>query len=131
MTTAFLLGRIIFGFYWLNNAYAHLFKSPGPIGYAQSKGISPGTAKLAVLGTGILMLIGGLSMLLGYQPAFGIACLIIFLVGVSFKMHDYWNVADPMQKMGQRINFHKNMALIGALLMMLAIAEPWPLSFSF
>lgn len=126
MALAFLLGRVILGIYWLETAYKHLFKSAGLIGYTQSKGIkSAGTAKLAVWGSGVLALIGGLSIILGYHPHWGIAALILFLIGVSWKIHDYWNVQDPMAKMNDRISFMKNVALIGALLMMFAITEPW------
>lgn len=126
MALAFLLGRVILGIYWLETAYNHLFKSAGLIGYTQSKGIAKAsTAKLAVFGTGILALIGGLTIILGIRPHYGIACLIIFLVGVSWKMHAYWNETEPMAKMNDRIQFMKNMALIGALLMMYAISQPW------
>ena len=127
---AILLGRIIFGLYWLETAYNHLFKAGGLIGYTQSKGgiKSVGMAKLAVYGTGILALIGGLSIIFGYRPHYGIAALVIFLLGVTYKMHAYWKVQDPMQKMGERVNFMKNVALLGALLMMLAITQPWAFS---
>lgn len=132
MTIAFLIGRVILGLYWLNTAYGHIFKSAGMVGYAQSKGVkSAGTAKFAVVGTGILALLGGPSVLVGYRPELGIACLVIFLIGVSWKMHPYWKEADPMAKMGDRVNFWKNMALLGALLAMLAIPLPWVYSLGF
>jgi len=82
ITVAFLAGRIAVGLFFLDAAYKHIFKSAGLVGYAQSKGIKPGTAKFAVISTGILALIGGLSVLLGYRPHYGIACLVIFLLGV-------------------------------------------------
>ena len=123
MITAFMLGRVIVGLYFLEGAYGHLVKPAGLIGYASSKGVK--SPKLAVIGTGILMALGGLSVLLGVRPHYGLALLIIFLLGTSFKMHAYWKETDPMAKMGDRINFTKNMALIGALLMMFAIASPW------
>lgn len=123
MALAFIVGRIIFAVYFLNSAYAHLFKSGGLVGYAGSKGVK--SAKLAVVGTGILLLIGGLTILLGVRPHYGIACLVIFLIGVSFKMHAYWKETDPSAKMNDHIQFMKNMALVGALLMMYAIPSPW------
>jgi putative oxidoreductase len=128
MTTLFLIGRLIFGLYWLNAAYNHLFKSAGMIGYTQSKGMSAGTAKLAVFGTGLLALIGGASIILGYHPHYGMACIVIFLLGVTWKMHSYWNDTDPMQKMSNRVQFQKNIALLGATLMMFAITQPWAFS---
>ena len=129
MALAFLIGRIVFGLYWLEVAYAHFFKADGLVGYASSKSCK--SPKLAVAFTGILALLGGLSILLGAWTATGVVLLVVFLLGVSFKMHAYWKVQDPMAKMGDRVNFMKNMALIGALLMMLAIAQPWAYSLGF
>ena len=40
-------------------------------------------------------------------------------------MHVYWKMQDPSMKMTQKINFEKNMALLGAALMILAISTPW------
>lgn len=122
----FLIGRLIFAEFWLQSAYKHLFKSAGLIGYAGSKGVK--SAKVAVIGTGILLLIGGLSMLLGISPKIGIIALIVFLLGVSFKIHAFWKISDPMSRSVEQINFTKNVALIGALLMLLMIPRPWPFS---
>jgi hypothetical protein len=33
-----------------------------------------------------------------------------------------------MQRMGEMVNFNKNLALAGSALMFLAIPQPWPLS---
>ena len=67
-------------------------------------------------------------MLLGVYPVVGIVLLIIFLLGVSFQMHNFWKVADAQMKQIDMINFTKNMALVGALLMILLLPHPWPMS---
>jgi uncharacterized membrane protein YphA (DoxX/SURF4 family) len=96
------------------------------IGYAQSKGLkSTGTAKFAIIATGILVLIGGLSILTGYRVQLGLTALAIFLFGVTFKMHAFWKEADPVAKYGDKIQFMKNMALLGAVLMLLASPIAW------
>jgi putative oxidoreductase len=123
---AFLIGRIIAGGYFLMGGFNH-FKNLGMMtGYAKMKG-TPAPA-VAVGGTGVLLLLGGFSLLLGYQPIVGIALLIVFLLGVSFNIHNFWTVQDPMMKMGEMVNFMKNMWLIGLLLMLVAIPRPWPMS---
>ena len=58
----------------------------------------------------------------------GIILLIIFLLGVSFQMHNFWKVADAQAKQIDMINFTKNMAFVGALLMFLLLPHPWPMS---
>jgi len=126
MDIAFLIGRIIAGGYFIMGGIHHFTDLRMMAGYAKSKETpAPG---LAVGGSGLLLLLGGLSLLLGYQPTIGVALLVIFLLGVSFKMHNFWAVQDPQVKMGEMVNFMKNMGLLGLLLMLVAIPRPWPMS---
>ena len=123
MAIALLVGRIIVGFYFLTNAYNHIFKGSHLTGYVASKGVR--SPKAAIVGSGFLLLIGGLSILLGTYVVWGVVALLLFLVPVTFKMHAYWKETDPMAKMNQQIAFMKNLALIGFVLMTLAIQTPW------
>jgi len=123
MAVAFLIGRIIVGLYYINSGIRHFTHLNMMAGYAGSKGVP--LPKLAVPGSGALLVIGGLSLLLGYQPVIGIAAVVLFLIGVSPMMHNFWAVQDPMQKMAEMVNFTKNMALLGSALMFLAIPQPW------
>ncbi len=127
MDIVFLIGRILVGGYYLYNASNHLFLgTAGLTGYAASKNVP--SPRLAVYVAGVLLLIGGLSFLLGYQPVIGTTALVLFFVPVTYKMHDFWNVKDPMAKMGEMVNFMKNAGLMGSSLMFLAIDQPWPFS---
>ena len=126
MDIAFLIGRLIFGGYWLMAALNHFKNLAHMSDYAKAKGTP--LPKLAVAGTGVLLLAGGLSMLLGVYPPIGIGLLIVFLLGVSLQMHSFWKVDDPQMKQIDMINFTKNMALIGALLMFLLLPRAWPMS---
>jgi len=126
MDTAFLIGRLIFGGYWLMAAVNHFKNLAYMSDYAKAKGTP--LPKLAVAGTAVILSAGGLSMLLGVYPAVGIALLIVFLLGVSVQVHNFWNVDDAQLKQIDIINFTKNMALIGALLMFLLLPRPWPMS---
>jgi putative oxidoreductase len=119
----FLVGRIIFGGYFILNGISH-FKNIGSMaGYASSKGVP--SPKLAVGGSGLLLLIGGLGVILGIYVYWALAALALFLIPVTFTMHRFWTISDPMQKMGEKINFQKNMALLGAILIISAIPTPW------
>lgn len=123
MDIAFLIGRIIVGLYFLMSASNHFFKLSDMTGYAQSKGVP--MPSLAVLGTGVLLLVGGLTIITGYKPTIGIAAIVLFFLPVTFMMHNFWKETDPMAKMTQMIMFTKNMALMGSTLMFLAIPQPW------
>ncbi len=126
MVNIFLVGRVIFGGFFLINAYNHFAHAGNMAGYAASKGVP--APKLAILGSGVLLLIGGLSILTGLRQGLGLIAVIIFLIPVSLTMHAFWKDTDPMQKMNNRINFMKNMALIGAALMLFSVPTPWPFS---
>lgn len=105
-------------------AYNHFKNLEGLSGYAASKGTP--MPKAAVFGTGILLLLGGAGILLGIWVKLAALLLVVFLVGVTFQMHRYWEIADPNQQMVEKINFFKNLALLGAVLITFAVPEPWP-----
>ena len=123
MVYLFVLGRIIVGGYFIMNGYKHFKNVSGLAGYVQSKGVP--MPKESVLLTGLMMFLGGLGVLLGVYVAWSIYLLVLFLLAAAFKMHQYWKVTDPMARMGEEINFYKYLALVGLLLMLLAIPTPW------
>ena len=102
---AFLIGRVIVGGFFLMSGFNHFAQLNMLSGYAKSKGI-PAPA-LAVGGSGVLLFLGGLSLLLGYHPTVGVALLVIFLLGVSFGIHNFWTVQDQQAKLGEMTNFLK------------------------
>lgn len=127
MNILFLIGRVIYGAFFIMMGLNHLGSArEGLVGYAASKGIP--APKLAVVGSGILLLVGGLSIITGFMPVVGIIALVLFLAPVSFQMHNFWAVDDPQAKMSEMTQFLKNMALLGAALIFLAIQTPWVLS---
>jgi putative oxidoreductase len=126
MIVIFLIGRLIVGIFYIYNAFHHFRDYRMMSGYAGSKGIK--APSLAILDSGALLLIGGLSILTGFLPYIGVIALVVFFLPVSFRMHNFWAIEDPTEKRNQRIQFLKNMALMGSALMFLAIPTPWPFS---
>lgn len=126
MDALFLVGRILVGVFYLMNALNHFRNVDMMSGYAASKGVPAPRAMVQL--TGLMLLVGGLSILLGAYPTLGVAVVVVLLVVVAFWMHNFWTVQDPMQRMGEMVNFNKNLALAGSALMFLAIPQPWPLS---
>jgi putative oxidoreductase len=117
-STVLYLGRLLFGGYFIFSGYNHFSNLTMMAGYAQSKGVP--MPKLAVGFTGLLLLIGGVSILLHLYPVVGYLALIAFLIPVTFMMHAFWKIQDPMAKMHEMVNFMKNHALLGAILLLLA-----------
>lgn len=119
MQFLFYLGRILYGGYFMFSGYNHLAHFNTMAGYAASKHVP--MPKIMVMISGLLIFLGGLWILTGYFVQIGVLELALFLIPVTFKMHDFWNDTDPNQKMSNRVNFMKNMALLGAALMFLQI----------
>ena len=126
MEIAFLIGRIIVGIYYLFAATNHFTQLDMMTGYAGSKNVP--APKWAVIVSGVLLLIGGLSIITGFQPLIGVVALVLFFLPVTYMMHNFWAVEDPTAKMSEMINFTKNVGLMGSALMFLAIPAPWPFS---
>ena len=123
---ALLIGRVLFGGLFILNGLNHLRNRAAMTGYASYKGLpAPG---LAVVGSGLWMLVCGFSIILGIRPYIGALMAAVFLLAVTPVMHNYWTIADENQRLGDFINFQKNVALLGAALTMLAIPSPWPYS---
>ncbi|GBD18014.1 hypothetical protein HRbin27_00505 [bacterium HR27] len=126
MDWAFLVGRIVFGLFFVFNGINHFANVRTLSMYAASKGVPAPQA--AVIVTGIMLLLGGASVATGYQPVIGNLLLIIFLVPAAFWMHNFWAETDPMARANQMAHFLKNLALAGAALALLGVPTPWPLS---
>jgi putative oxidoreductase len=122
----FLLGRLIFGGFFLYNGIHHLRERKQMAQYAQAKKVP--VPEVLVTATGVALLIGGTSILLGVKPKIGGLTVAGFLAGVSPVMHDFWKHEDPGQRMNEMINFMKNIALLGAALALMSVEEPWPVS---
>lgn len=126
MKAPFLLGRLIFGGFFLYNGIHHFQERKQMAQYAASKGVP--LADAAVIGSGVMLTVGGASMLLGVKPKIGALAILGFLAGVSPVMHDFWKQEDPGQRQGEMINFAKNMAMAGAALALMGVEEPWEAS---
>lgn len=126
MKAAFLIGRLIFGGFFLYNGIHHLQERKSLGQYAKSKNVP--LAEVAVATAGVALIAGGASILLGIKPKLGTAAIAGFLAGVSPVMHDFWRAEDPNQRMNDMINFSKNMALLGSAISLMGVEEPWPVS---
>jgi len=94
MEEIFLTGRILVGGYYLFAALHH-FTALGQLArYAGAAGVP--MPPVAVFVAGLLLLVAGLSFILGIYPDIGIAALVLFLVPVTVMMHAFWADHDPL-----------------------------------
>jgi putative oxidoreductase len=126
MEIILLIGRILFGGFFIVMGINH-FQNLGMMsGYAKSKNVP--FPRLAVIGTGVILIVGGASVLLGIVPIVGLSLLILFLLSTLVTMHDFWNLEEPQQRAADQVNFLKNVALIGASLALMYGASDWALA---
>jgi len=118
-----LLGRLLFALIFLMagpNHFAHQ-----SIAFAATQGVP--LASFLVPLSGVIALLGGLSILLGYGAKLGAWLIVLFLIGVT-PMHKFWGIADPMMQQMQMIMFMKNLAMLGGALLITQLgAGPWSL----
>ncbi|MFC5799910.1 DoxX family protein [Streptomyces formicae] len=118
MDVLVLIGRILFVLVFLPSGVQHLVQSKAMGGYAASKGI-PAPVAATVL-SGLVLIAGGLSVLLGIWADLGALLLAVFLFPTAVLMHNFWKESDPQARQTETIMFLKDVGLGGAALMLLA-----------
>lgn len=120
MDALLLIARILFSVMFVMSGLNHLTKADHMVPYAQMKGVP--MPKLSVQLSGLLLLLGGLSVILGVWTDLGALVLAIMLIVMAVKMHDFWTQSDPNAKQAEMIGFMKNVGLAGGALFIFAIA---------
>ena len=114
-----LLGRILFVAMFVNSAVGHLTKGETMKGYAGHMGL-PAPA-LAAWPSGVWLLAGSLSIVLGAWADVGALMLAVFVVLAAAWFHRFWQVDDADQRDAQKLNFFRNATLLGAALVLFAL----------
>ena len=115
--TAALVGRILLAIMFITSGFGKLTGFDGTVGYIASKHLPlPQVAAIIAI---LAELGGGLLLLVGFKARWAGLALAIFTLAAGFLFHDFWN-ADAAAKMGQSINFWKNVTIAGGMLMVFA-----------
>jgi putative oxidoreductase len=121
----FIIGRLIFGGYWVLSGLNHFINMKILADLVRQKGI-PFPVELSVAVTGLMMLLGGLTIILGVYTYIGMALIILFLLSAMIFVHRFWEISDPMARRTEMILFMGNVAYIGVLLMLYTLGDTWP-----
>ena len=119
MSAILLIGRIIFGGFFIMSGINHFTKLEAMTGYAKYKKLP--AAKVGVLVSGLMLLLGGAYVLLGFYVDLGALQLAIFLVLAAVIFHNFWKETDATAKQSEMMNFMKDFALAGAALILFAV----------
>jgi putative oxidoreductase len=113
MKYAALAGRQLFSIIFILGSVGHF--RPSSFAYAAQHGVpAPG---LLVPLSGVIALVGGLSVLLGYQTRLGAWLLVLFLVPVTLMMHNFWAMPDARIFEIERAMFLRNVTMLGGALL--------------
>jgi uncharacterized membrane protein YphA (DoxX/SURF4 family) len=118
MSVLVLVGRVLFVGVFLGAVLPHLTKTTMMAGYAKSKGVP--LAWAATFAGGILLLLGGLSVLLGIWADLGALLLAVFLVPTAVLIHGFWRESGE-NRTTEQTQFFKDLALAGAALMLVGL----------
>jgi putative oxidoreductase len=67
--------------------------------------------------TGLVLILGAVSVLVGYRGRIGAALVTVFLLGTAFLVHRFWGISDTVAMQGEMIHFFKDLIMAGAALM--------------
>ncbi|CAB4831299.1 unannotated protein [freshwater metagenome] len=119
MNAVLVIGRIMFALIFINSGISHLTKLEAMTGYATYKKVP--AAKLSVIVSGLMILIGGLYIAFGVYADLGALLIALFLVPAAFMMHAFWKESDATAKQNETIGFFKDLSLAGAALIIFAL----------
>ncbi len=108
-----LLGRIFYSVIFIISGIGHF--TAGAVQFAEAQNVP--YAEFLVPLAGILAVLGGISILLGYKARLGAWMIVLFLIPVTLMMHNFWDVQDSDLKMVQQAMFLKNLSMLGGALL--------------
>lgn len=126
-TTIHVVGRVLFSMMFIMSGMNHLMKLNDTSAYVKSKGVPAPKALTAV--SGLMIMVGGVLVLLGWHRFIGAGLIAIFLFPTAIIMHAFWKETDPAARMNEMAHFMKDMAMAGAALLIAFYSGPvWPMS---
>jgi putative oxidoreductase len=118
-TIAPFLGRLVLAWYFLSEAYVRAADWNATVQLLAIKDV-PAAPLLHFL-TLIVMVMGALSLFLGYRTRMGALMLFVFTLVANALMHDYWTVANPIERQADYEIFARNIAIAGGLLVLMGV----------
>jgi putative oxidoreductase len=117
MDIVFLIGRILLALIFVfSGLTVHLIGRAQGIEYARMYNVP--LVELGVPLTGVVAVLGGLSVAFGVWGDLGALFLVAFLALITPFMHAFWREEDAMQKQVQTAMFMKNTGLLGGALVL-------------
>ena len=116
---ALIIGRVLFALLFISSGVNHFAQNSAMTAYAKYKKIP--MAKIAVYVSGLMLVLGGIYIALGFYADLGALLIAIFLIPTAFLMHAFWKESDATAKSNEMIAFFKDLSLAGAALIIFAL----------
>ena len=120
---------IVFGYLQFTNIGAYI-ANPAVV---KAAGLTGGILSPTIIAylVAAIDLFGGLLILVGFQTRWAALVLVVFTILTLFLAHNFWTMEGPA-RIGNMVNFYKNLVVIGALLMLWTFgAGPYSLDSKF
>lgn len=113
-----LVGRFVLGWYFLSQGWlmGHQWDQTVSGMAARQVPIAPLLLALAI----VVMVLGALSLILGYHARHGAMLLFAFVIIAAVLMHGFWNDPGATRAADYEL-FARNMAIAGGLLMIVGL----------
>lgn len=113
-----LLARVLIAFIFLFEAYDSIAFFKATREEMISYGMTWQTDFL-LMGAIFLLLLGGILVLIGYRSGFGSVLLLLYWIPITFIVHSWWNEDIPELRRLESLQFMKNLAITGGLLIII------------
>jgi len=121
-----LIGRFALAWFFLSEVYTRAGAWEANVSLMALKQV-PAPQLLFALAI-LVMILGGLSLVLGFHVRPGAMLLFGFTVISSVMMHDYWHLKDAAARAADYEIFARNVAISGGLLLIIGLgAGPFAL----
>ena len=113
-----VVGRVMLSLIFLMSAAGNKIPNFTEVaGYMSSEGVP--AARLMLVGAIAFLIVGSFSVIVGYKARIGASLLLFFLILATYFFHDFWTMEDATAQQEQMIQFMKNLALMGAMLLVI------------
>jgi putative oxidoreductase len=117
-TPLVVAGRVLLALIFITSGFSKLTGVAGTAGYIASVGL-PAASALAV-GAGLLELVAGILLVVGFQARWAALALGLFTLLASVLFHAFWSMPAEQQFM-QQLMFMKNLAIAGGMFIVAAL----------
>ena len=118
---AALVGRVLLVFLFIYSGFNKIFGFQGTEAQIASKEVP-----LPVVATTIAIIVecvGGAMIAFGWKARWAALAVAAFTLVATILFHNFWAMTDPAAISNNKINFMKNVAVIGGLLLVYAFGS--------